>query len=105
MMARGGGKNSSAFYTTLAFINLPSWPMRLDGQKNYINNRRFCIPHYVPLKMKEIVPFWVNATVVWKQLKKIGPFLLLRTLCDVLTLIAKQAINKNWLHRIAVIDN
>ena len=52
MMKRGGGKNSSAFYTTLAFINLPSWPMRLDGQKNYINNRRFCIPHNVPLKMK-----------------------------------------------------
>ena len=48
MMKRGGGKNSSAFYTILAFINLPSWPMRLDGQKNYINNRRFCIPDNVP---------------------------------------------------------
>ena len=55
MMKRGGGKNSSAFYTILAFINLPSWPMRLYGQKNYINNRRFCIPHNVPQKMKEIV--------------------------------------------------
>ena len=75
MMKRGGGKNSSAFYTTLAFINLPSWPMRLHGQKNYINNRHFCIPHNGPLKIKEIVqffkrkkfvPFWVHATVVWK---------------------------------------
>ena len=80
MMKRGGGKNISAFYTTLAFINLPSWPMRLYGQKNYINNRRFCIPHNVLLKMKEIVqffkrkkfvPFWVHATVVWKQFKKL----------------------------------